>query len=130
MLVSRSPERWQRNNEGQAAIALRDAGRLWQWCGRLDFQLGSPLQPVNVLRLIRRQRCFFLFVAHNVGSDRLILAPEAVVTTAAAQSCVDRESLKCQRNHNAGGQGNAREKVIIFLVPEQQRPLYWQRRRG
>jgi hypothetical protein len=83
----------------------------------------------NVLRLIRRQRCFFLFVAHNVGSDRLILAPEAVVTTAAAQSCVDRESLKCQRNRNAGGQGNAREKVIIFLVPEQQRPLYWQRRR-
>ena len=66
----------------------------------------------------------FLFVAHNVGSDRLILAPEAVVTTAAAQSCADRESLKCQRSHDAEGQYRRPGKAMTFPLSDRQQPLH------
>src|SRR5215472_6290418 len=52
---------------------------------------------VHALRLIRFERCLVLFVATQHGPDRLILAPEAVVTTAAAQSCADRERLDMPR---------------------------------
>jgi hypothetical protein len=51
----------------------------------------------DALRLMRFRRCLVLFVTTQHEPDRLILAPEAVVTTAAAHSCADRESLTCQR---------------------------------
>jgi hypothetical protein len=63
----------------------------------------------DVLRLIRFEGCLVVFVAAHPEPDRLILAPEAVVTTAAAQSCADRESLKCQRSLDAEGQGRPPE---------------------
>ena len=77
----------------------------------------------NALRLIRFERCLALFVAAHHEPDRLILAPEAVVTTAAAQSCADRESLKCQ-SHDAEGQRRPPGKAMTFPLPDQQQPLH------
>src|SRR5215467_13036554 len=48
---------------------------------------------LDALRLMRFKRCLVLFVATQHEPDRLILVPEAVVMTAAAQSCADREKL-------------------------------------
>jgi hypothetical protein len=56
------------------------------------------------LRLIRFERCLVLFAAAQHDLDRLILAPEAVVTTATAQFCADGMSLTCQKTHDAEGQ--------------------------
>src|SRR6516165_2223251 len=56
------------------------------------------------LRLIRFERCLVLFVATQHDSDRLILAPEAVVTTAAAQSCADREKLDMPKESRRRGE--------------------------
>jgi hypothetical protein len=47
----------------------------------------------NALRLIRFEGCLVVFVTAHPEPDRLILAPEAVVTTAAAQFCADRGKL-------------------------------------
>jgi hypothetical protein len=77
-----------------------------------------------ILRLIRFEHCLVVFVAAHPESDRLILAPEAVVTTAAAQSCADRERLKCQRSHDAEGQHRPPGKAITFPLPDQQQPLH------
>jgi hypothetical protein len=77
-----------------------------------------------ILRLIRFERCLVIFEAAHPESDRLILAPEAVVTTAAAQSCADRERLKCQRSHDAEGQHCPPGKAITFPLPDQQQPLH------
>ena len=78
----------------------------------------------NVLRLIRFERCLVLFAAAQHDLDRLILAPEAVVTTAAAQSCADRESLKCQRSHDAEGQYRRPGKAMTFPLSDRQQPLH------
>jgi hypothetical protein len=82
----------------------------------------GALHVRNALRLIRFERCLVVFVAAHPEPDRLILAPEAVVTTAAAQSCADRESLKCQRSHDAEGQHRPPGKAITFPLPDQQQP--------
>lgn len=79
---------------------------------------------VNVLRLIRFEHCLVLLVAAEREPDRLILAPEAVVTTAAVQSCADRESLKCQKSHDAEEQHRPWRKATTFPLPEQQQPLH------
>ena len=79
---------------------------------------------VNALRLIRFEHCLVLFVAAEHEPDRLILAPEAVVTTAAVQSCADRESLKCQKSHDAEEQHRPCRKATTFPLPEQQQPLH------
>jgi hypothetical protein len=79
---------------------------------------------LDALRLIRFEHCLVLFVATQHKPDRLILAPEAVVTTAAAQSCADRESLKCQRSHDAEGQYRRPGKAMTFPLPDQQQPLH------
>ena len=58
---------------------------------------------LDALRLIRFERCLVLFVATQHEPDRLILAPEAVVTTAAAQSCADREKLDMPKESRRRG---------------------------
>jgi hypothetical protein len=78
----------------------------------------------DVLRLIGFERCPVLFVAAQHERDRLFLAPEAVVTTAAVQSCADRESLRCQKSHDAEGPDPPHGKAMTFPLPEQQQPLH------
>ena len=58
---------------------------------------------LDPLRLIRFERCLVLFVATQHEPDRLILAPEAVVTTAAAQLCADREKLDMPKESRRRG---------------------------
>jgi hypothetical protein len=74
------------------------AQRQWLWLvdGRCEM---FP----DALRLIRFERCLVLFVATQHEPDRLILAPEAVVTTAAAQSCADREKLDMPKGSRRRG---------------------------
>src|SRR5215472_19168492 len=68
-------------------------------CSAICFGQARPTRRMgasmflDALRLMRFRRCLVLFVATQHEPDRLILAPEAVVTTAAAQSCADREKL-------------------------------------
>jgi hypothetical protein len=50
---------------------------------------------------IRALPCSFCSPQHD--PDRLILAPEAVVTTAAAQSCADREKLDMPKESRRRG---------------------------
>jgi hypothetical protein len=84
----------------------------------------APKDAPNVLRLIRFERCLVVFLAAHPELDRLILAPEAVVTTAAAQSRADRESLKCQRSHDGEGQHRPPGKAMTLPLPDQQQPLH------
>ena len=79
---------------------------------------------LDTLRLIRFEHCLVLFVATQHEPDRLILAPEAVVTTAAAQFRADREGLKCQNSHDAEEQQQRHGKAMTFPPPEQQQPLH------
>jgi hypothetical protein len=79
---------------------------------------------LDALRLIRFERCLVPFVSTQHEPDRLILAPEAVVTTAAAQCCTDRESLKCQRSLGAEGQYGRPGKAMTFPLSERQQPLH------
>jgi hypothetical protein len=77
---------------------------------------------LDALRLIRFERCLVSFVSTQHEPDRLILAPEAVVTTVAAQSCVDRESLKCQRSRDAEGQYRRPGRAMTFPLSDRQQP--------
>src|SRR5262252_4743266 len=58
---------------------------------------------LDALRLIRFERCLVLLVTTQHEPDRLILAPEAVVTTATAQSCADREKLDMPKGSRRRG---------------------------
>jgi len=85
---------------------------------------------MHALRLIRLERCLVLFVATQHEPDRLILAPEAVVTTAAAQSCADREKLDMPKDSRAvlGSIGVPDLRLLYFVewdskpVPGHRRP--------
>jgi hypothetical protein len=119
-------ETGERSSRGilQGSVSLRSARQLLSGSDRPIAVICWRAAWAPILRLIRFERCLVVFVAAHPESDRLILAPKAVVTTAAGQSCADRERLKCQRSYDAEGQNRPPGKAITFPLPDQQQLLH------